>query len=169
MTGEGGLLALDLARVFGAAWGKEVDRKPQVERVALPKEYERGLSILREYVVIKVRSHGIKVVVVEAVERFLGPKRTADTFFRLASYGAVAREAAYSHGAHVVEVPVQTWRAHFLMNGKLKGDDAHAAARQWCNRYQWPFLDDDNVAEACGIWMWGMCKFYPKWQPQRLL
>lgn len=162
------LAALDLARVTGVAVGGETDRAPQVDLLELPKEYERGLSMLREYVVILVQKRGVKILIVEKCERYLGPKRTADAFFRLASYGAVAREAAYRNGARCEDVSKQAWRKHFLGNGNPKSDAAHEAAMYWCRRYRWDFRDNVNVAEACGIWHWGMSTYYPKWNPTRL-
>lgn len=162
------LAALDLARVAGVAVGGRIDLPPWVDRLELPAEYERGLSMLWEYVAILVTERGVRIVIVEKAERYLGPKRTADTFFRLASYGAIARTAAYRHGAQTYDVSKQTWRKHFLGDGNLKTDEAHRAAKARCRQLGYRFMDDVNVAEACGIWDWGMATYCSKTNPARL-
>jgi len=162
------LLALDISLTTGVAWGGAEGGVPRSCVWALPvreENLDRALSSLREAVMGLCKFEKVEIVCIEAAGRYIDSQSSAYAAFLLISLSAVAREAAYRHGARVVPVSVGTWRKHWLGSGNLPGHEAKRRAVQRCEQLGWP-AKDHNAAEACGIWAWGMAQFYPKWRPQ---
>lgn len=158
------LLALDISiEGTGVAWGKSGAR-PQSTVWKLPAgkaQLTRALGCLRQSVFDLSRHIGTRTVVLEAWMQRIDRKHGAYTHYCLTSLQAVAREAGASAGAAVELVDVATWRKHFLGRGDLSTDDAKAGAIARCRQLNYPFADH-NAAEACGMWDWGIAKFYSR-------
>jgi len=157
------LLALDLSLTSGAAWGAPNGR-PSSAVWKLPagrENLDRAMSCLRLNVMTTCRMHRVEIVCVEASMKVIDREHSEYSAFCLTSLQAVAREAAYSGGARVHLVNCQEWRRHFIGHGNLPGDEAKKLAMQRCGQLGYPYADH-NAAEACGVWDWGIAKFYSR-------
>lgn len=161
------ILALDVSLSTGSAFGSDKARAPLAWLYELPHgraKFDDALRMLRSNVRELCRVHGVTELVVEACMMKVDRWHSAESLFILASLGAVAREAARSHGARVHAVPAKAWRATFLGNGNLSTEDAKAGALKRCAQLGWP-CTDHNCAEAMGLWFHFMAERYPRWQP----
>jgi len=149
------VLALDLTTNTGWA----VDRpdggeKPLIGTHRLPsggKEYGYALLALADWVLSMIEVHKPDVVAFEAPLMFGrgGPTRptNVDTVRRMLGSASIAEYVATDLDLTVFETDVQTWRRHFVANGRAnKSDVIHR-----CRLLSWGVLDD-NQGDACGIW-----------------
>ena len=89
------------------------------------------------------------------------PRQGSSITLRLAlGLCAVAEMVAAKHAIKVLEVPMGTWRKHFIGVGRAPAWAGSATKRrQWlknmaiqrCRDLKWGDLSDDE-AEACGVW-----------------
>lgn len=161
------LLGIDIAESTGAAWGGETDGFPRSSAVWQlpegPANFNRALGALRMTVAATIRQNEIKIVCIEDWMVVMDRWHSKAALVKLIALGAVAREAAISLGCQVFTPPPATWRKFFIGTGALDREEAKAAAVQINRRFNWPFHNVD-VAEANGIWAWGMANNYPRWR-----
>jgi hypothetical protein len=65
--------------------------------------------------------------------------------------------AATDLGIDHYEALIGKWRVHFLRTAKGKSETLKDLARVRCAERGW-LIDNHHVAEACGIWDWGLCE-----------
>jgi hypothetical protein len=68
---------------------------------------------------------------------------------------------AGAHGIPVLRAPISTWRKCFLGRGNLPRDSAKLAVKRQCRTMGWAY-EDDNAAEAGGIWFWACGQITPQ-------
>jgi hypothetical protein len=159
------LLALDISTSTGAAWGGPDEGRPRTALYELDKrDFDRALCQLDEAVGMLCRFEKVTHMVFEASMRQINADHGYQSAFVLISLQAVARRSAKRNGCIVHPVDVGTWRKHWIGSGNLPGDVAKRMCREQCDRMRWPYQNTD-VAEACGIWAYGMAKYFPKWNP----
>lgn len=158
------LLALDISLTTGAAWGDSQAVRPRTAVLELPKgqaNFNRALVGLREWVQMTCRFEKVEYCLVEAALRVVDREHSDYSAFLLTSLSAVAREAATRSGAHCEPVDCDTWRRHFIGTARLSGPDSKRAAMKRCDMLGYTY-QDNNAAEACGVWDFGRAKFYTR-------
>jgi hypothetical protein len=78
---------------------------------------------------------------------------------------AIIAGAAHVNGVPIEVVPVQTWRAFVLGNGKLPRREAKTRAIQICAQLGWRVRNDDEAEAAC-IWLYACSLQAPKLAPR---
>jgi hypothetical protein len=80
---------------------------------------------------------------------------------RLAGLHGIVRAVAHLRGIHDIgETSVQSVRAHFISNGKLKRDAAKAEVVRVCRALDWN-VDNDNEGDACALWSYAVSLIDP--------
>jgi len=161
------LIAADISLSTGVSWGGPNEGRPRTALHLLDKnDFDRALCQLDDAIGMLCRFEKATHFVFEESMRQINQQHGYQTAFVLISLQAVARRAARRHGCIIDPVNVATWRKHWLGSGNLPGDEAKRLCRQHCDRMGWTYQNTD-VAEACGIWAYGMAKFFPKWNPMQ--
>lgn len=159
------LLALDISLTTGAAWGNLQAVRPHTAVINLPdgtQNFNRALVGLREWVAMTCRFEKVTHCIVEAAMRTIDRNHSDYSAFLLTSLSAVAREAACRAGVLIVEpAECEIWRRHFIGSGHLPGPIAKAKCLARCDALGYTY-QDHNAAEACGVWHYGMNKFFGK-------
>lgn len=148
------ILSLDIATTTGWAVGSPGD-KPIAGLVKTSGDIGQKMSQLRYGIQELGHEYKPDLIIFEQPLHHV-PKQGSSNVLRLAlALCGVAEMIAHDAGVRCVEVPISTWRKHFIGYGRAP-KDAH---KGWCkdqviHRCQllgWGDLPHD-AAEACGIW-----------------
>lgn len=103
-----------------------------------------------------VRENGIQFMGIEAPLMLKG--KSAHTERSLTMLSGAAQAGAANGGAKVLPlVGASTWRKAVL--GQGFPDDPKAMMLRYCRMLSWP-IDDEDAAEAAGIWQWACGQIY---------
>ena len=171
----GGLLALDLARKTGWAYGV-----PGAPPVFGSRTFgDPGISLgplmvkFADWLDVKLGQCQPSYVAYEMFFANRKDNRAAKLHFAL--HGQVAR-ACHLRGLPCNEVSQGDWRKHFL--GRAKGRGKTRAARRAdlkalsvlaCKARGWDVGDDDDKADGLGIWDYGCAAFLGAQTPAPLM
>lgn len=146
------ILTLDLATNFG--WARcVVGGQPEYGAVGLPstgRDIGRFLAVYERWLVKRCREYEIDLV---AYEQPIIPKeKNLHTLRKLYSLAGVTELVCKRENIRVVEVPISTWRVHFI--GKCRGFATKTEAKEMaidaCLERGWNPATHDE-AEALGI------------------
>lgn len=160
------LIALDInSKITGYAFGGPADGKPRAAcwQMSGGEDLPRACGSLYASIIDLSKVLHPQYVVIEAPLQ-MGQRSAHTALVLMALYGA-ACAAGKNAGARVVPVAVSTWRKHFIEKGGLKSDEAKALTLDRCRILGWPATNHDE-GDSCGIWSWGMAKFYRHWAPK---
>lgn len=71
--------------------------------------------------------------------------------------------AAHELGVHHYQADVSVWRSRFLGTTRGSTETLKDMALKMCALRGW-LIDNHHVAEACGIWDYGLCELSPKYR-----
>ncbi|QOZ25311.1 hypothetical protein [Bradyrhizobium sp. CCBAU 51753] len=156
MQQRGTILALDVASKTGVAFGRpgEVPRLETVDfrgNDELPNFYGRAV----EWMATRLRDDPPDMVVIERAVPPSGAQGFTNhdtTMITIGMFGIFAGITACK-GVRLEFASINTWRKHFLGTAKLKRAEAKKAAIDRCRLLGWD-AEDDNQADAAGIWDW---------------
>lgn len=166
------LLALDInSKMVGFCFGGPSDSKPRGGSWRLSGCHDddrlnRSCGAL--YTSISEFSKLIHPTIV-AIEAPFNPQAketgetTHQTVINLFRLEAVARAAGQNAGARVIPVHVQSWRKTFCGNGRP--ENPKQATQERCRLFGWKFENEDE-ADAIGVWVHGMSLHFPTWAPR---
>lgn len=162
------LLACDPSTTkFGLAWGGQNDGCPRSMVLKGPgadeTRFDKFLASVSETIKFLCETSKAERCVIEAP--LVLADRSAHTMLSLVQLTGAVRAAAAKAGCQNTLIAVSTVRRHFIQQGNLKSKDAKQAVMARCRLLGWQF-SDDNAADACAVWSWGMSTFYPKWSPR---
>ena len=154
------ILALDVATVTGWAAGNRLSNQPSVGVINLKDGRGIGgkLGLLTRQLSEIVEQYEPEMVIFE--QPWLGSGQRSSQTMRLAlSLCAGVELVASWYDVKCLEVPIPTWRKHFIGAGrKPKGESSNwckVQAQHRCKVLGWGDLTSDQ-AEACGIWDYAM-------------
>lgn len=162
------MLACDQSTTkFGLAVGDDTCGSPRVLVIKGPGadelRFDRFLMSVYETIYTLATMTKSTRCVIETP--LLLPNRSAHTAMALIQLTGVVRAAASKAGCEISLVAVSTARKHFIGRGNLPSAEAKKAVMERCRLLNWNF-QDDNGADACCLWSWGMSTFHPKWSPR---
>lgn len=105
-------------------------------------------ELFRQFLAKKHEAHNIGVVCVE--EPFRGKKQNPQTAELLSGLNFMADWFAFVIGAESWEIPIGTWRKHFIGRGDYAKAEARKRSMDECRRRGWHPPDHDAAA-ACGV------------------
>jgi len=152
---------------FGIACGGERDPRPRSFVWKLPgadeHQFDRTLSIA-------FTSAYELLMATKATDAFIEAPiiisdRSAHTMVALMQLCGAVRAAATRAGCRVHMVASSTVRKHFIQAGNLKSVEAKRAVMRRCELLGYE-ITDDNSADACAVWNYGISLVCPKWSPQ---
>jgi Holliday junction resolvasome RuvABC endonuclease subunit len=153
---------------FGIACGGERDPRPRSFVWSLPGaddlNFDRTLSIAFGSAYELLIATKATDVFIEAP--IIVSDRSAHTMVALMQLTGAVRTAAARAGVRVHMVASSTVRKHFLGNGRP--DDPKRAVKERCRLLGYE-VADDNAADACAVWNYGISKVCPKWSPNGTL
>lgn len=146
------ILTLDLATNFG--WARcAVTGSPESGAVKLPdtgRDIGRFLAVYERWLVKMLREYGIDFVAYE--QPILPHIKNLHTLRKLYSLAGVTELVCKKERVRVVEVPISTWRMHFI--GKCRNFATKTEAKEMaiaaCLERDWNPATHDE-AEALGI------------------
>ncbi len=161
---RGTILALDVASKTGVAFGRpgEVPRLQTIDfrgKDELPDVYGRAI----EWMATRLRDVPPDMVVIERTvppSGAFGATNHATTMLTIGLFGIFAG-IVRCKGIRLELASINTWKKHFLGTAKLKRTEAKKAAIDRCHLLGWS-VDDDNQADAAGIWDWAGQTFMGK-------
>ena len=150
------ILAFDIATVTGWAAGDHLASRPVSGLISLKDGYGIGgkMDLLTRAIELKITEFDPDLIIFE--QPWFSAGRGSAATMRLAiALCATVELVAKWHDIRVLEVPISTWRKHFIGVGRApKGESGKwckEQARQRCRSLGWGDFTDDQ-AEACGIW-----------------
>jgi len=164
----GGVLALDLARVTGWAWGHLHWSAPWYGSWHMPETGGEGfrLMCLENEVADAIGEHKPEAVVLEAPLRFLPVRRDRRTgrlrlesnreaMWQQIGMRAIVRCYCARRSIPVSEVSADLVRNDILGFSRVPGHSGAIKRHvvQWC-RHHGMRVSDDNQADACMLWCW---------------
>lgn len=154
------LIAFDLSTTkTGFAFGSPRDSAPACGAWKLPGAdddvFDRTLSTLAESVGALCRTVKPQWAVIE--KPLVISNRSAHTMVALMQLTGAARAAAARAGCRIRLIPPQTVRKHFVGNGFP--ENPKQAVMDRCRMLRWD-VEDDNAADACACWSWGISTLY---------
>jgi len=152
---------------FGVACGGERDPRPRsfVWKLpgADPHVFDRTLSIAftsTYELLMATRATDLFVEMPIIVN-----DSSTHTMMALIQLVGAIRAAAAKAGVRVHMVATSTIRKHFIGVGNLKTKEAKPAVMRRCELLGYE-ITDDNSADACAVWNYGISLVCPKWSPQ---
>lgn len=148
---------------FGVALGGERDPKPKSLVWHLPgadnQVFDRTLKVASDSAREILLSTGATDIFIEAP--IIISDRSAHTMAALMQLTGAVR-AAVPKTCRVHMVASSTVRKHFLQHGRP--ENPKLAVKNRCKLLGWDF-EDDNAADACAVWCYGISLVCPKWSP----
>jgi hypothetical protein len=114
------------------------------------------ISHIRAWLTNLVKSSGAQAIVTEQI---LINKRHTNVPVILKQCAVVCAVATVAGdlGLDHYQADVSVWRKHFLRSAGGSSETLKDLARVRCAERGW-LIDNHHVAEACGIWDWGLCE-----------
>lgn len=170
------LIAIDgSTRATGFAFGGPADGVPRGGVWTLPGAdeavFDRTLALVHDSVLQLAQLVRANYLYVEAPMPLIDETHSAFTALVLIQLTGAIRAAAHRAGCIVVPIAVSTVRKHFIGRGNLRRAEAKQAVMDRCRQLGWPIhnndgKDDDNRADSCAVWAYGMAIRYPSWSPK---
>ena len=151
----GGILALDLARVVGFAYGHTGANRPEVGTIDLPQiggEGRRYSAWVNESAAIAKILQPTQIIMAAPLP--LPAMNNRMSAFQQITLRGITRVFAYRCGCAVVEIDEREARTDVLGRSRWPGKDgAKKAVWQWAKRMDLE-APDHNAADAAVLWMW---------------
>jgi len=145
-------LALDLATVTGWAVHSTGMDRPFLGHLKLPPNPQvigPACAKLWQFLLDQNKMHQLTHIVFEA--QHVGQKIDMNVIYKLVGLGATVEFFAHAAGIKCYELPIATWRKHFIGKGSgINRAQAKQLCLAECEKLGWHTIDDD-AAEACGI------------------
>ena len=152
---------------FGVACGGERDSKPTSFVWPLPGAephvFDRTLSVAFSSASELLLACKATDVFIEAP--IIIAASSTHTMMSLIQLVGAVRAAAARAGVRSHMVATSTVRKHFIQQGNLKSAEAKRAVMDRCRLLGYA-ITDDNSADACAVWNYGISLVCPKWSPQ---
>ena len=152
---------------FGVAFGNSFDAGPRSLVWKLPgaedEVFDRTLSIASDSARELLTLVKAKIVFIEAP--IIIAASSTHTMMSLIQLVGAVRAAASRAGCAVRMVATSTVRRHFIQAGNLKSAEAKRAVMERCRLLGYS-ITDDNSADACAAWDYGMSTVNPKFAPK---
>jgi hypothetical protein len=164
---NGYVLALDPATKTGYAIGRAKEN-PLLATVDFGDEFSNHNDIFRRAHywlagVLKAQEPDLFVIEDVVPPSMKAGKTTHNVSSISLGLSGIFIGMAGAHGIPVLRAPISTWRKCFLGRGNLPRDAAKLAAKRQCRALGWAH-EDDNAAEAGGIWFWACGQITPQSQ-----
>lgn len=156
------ILALDLARSTGWAVGAP-EKRAVFGSFHISYGVDGGAAKMHNHVQGLIQEHQITRVFFEQPIKGAADRSKGGNYHKMRYLMGVCylvEAIGELHQCKVYEVPIGTWRKHFLGAGNYKRDDAKRAALTRCKQLGYRPHNDD-VAEAIGILDYA-CSLYSK-------
>lgn len=146
------ILALDLATQTGWAAGAP-NTLPRYGSFRIEAGGKQSAATFARTIDRLIREHHVELVFFEQPVMGSGDKKFANFKSKRLLFGLTHTTEAVAQmaGCRVFEVPIATWRKHFLGNARYEREDAKRAAMTRARQLGYrPETEDE--AEALGIW-----------------
>lgn len=146
------VLALDLSTVTGWALHDTGMEEPLYGTLTLPRTPEEvgpPCEALRTFLRDQHKLWNFTDVVFEA--QHVSARMDMKTVYKLIALGGMVEWWAFKMGIRCYQVPIATWRKHFLgKGGGMKREEAKTRCMAVMQQLGWD-TDEIDAAEACGI------------------
>lgn len=150
------LLSLDLATKLGWAYGNTEAGDPVSGSFQLPKtgnELGPFLAAYGRWLQPMVQNHGIELIVMEEPIMPNGMTQMA-TLLKLYNLVGTTERGAYHWGVPVRQVPAGSWKKAFCGKGNFGKKTSPYPPIVRCHELGWDHVNDDNEADALGLWVY---------------
>lgn len=149
------ILAFDLATTTGVAYGSPGSKPVLMTESLAVSNKMQGAKFLQAFKMTQrlITEHRPRVIAIEAALA-QGGGGSANRVQVTMGIRACVHACAFSMRVPVFEFAVQTVRKHFILNGKLAGDEAKRKVFMECLKRGWePASDHESDAAA----VWDLC------------